>query len=154
MNLEEVEQRSLNYLKQTRNPLVKVRVLLEHVQQEPGCEDLDEGQLLSFLRKHELFRVIEPQSLPTTGDEHDALAALGVDNEPRVILITRVPSSGELPILISGEMENLVNALQAALREAQQSGQEDKAEQLLRMVHRTQDLQQRLAEFEDINNGE
>ena len=115
MNLEDVEQKSLNYLKQVSNPIVPVRTLWNHIRQEEKMAILTENDLLDFLRKHDLVRIIETPF--NTNDEK--LSEQNFIPGPRVILRTRIPTQTEMNKLIEEQMDRLIQSLTRAKEEAE-----------------------------------
>jgi hypothetical protein len=144
MNLEHVEQKSLSYLKQVTNPLVPMEQLLAHLQRDEECASLTSEELLAFLERHELFKVVEPIGIASNLHAAKELEEAGVTFGPRVILCTRVPTAAQLAEQIREEMERLTNALQKAIAEAKRTGDADKARALIKVLSRAQNLQERL----------
>ncbi len=143
MNLEAVEQASLEYLRTVNRPLVPVNQLLRHLQQERGLADFDEGELLNFLRNHELFSVIDPIGLSADPAGATRLENAGIHAGPSVILSTRIPARSELAKLIDEQMESLCSALRAAMKEASEHGRPDVARQIVELLDRTNSLRER-----------
>lgn len=145
MNLEEIEQKALRYLSQVSNPLVGVDTLRAHLRQEEGLERLSETDLLDFLSHHELFRVIPPPDLAEGGDRVEALSEAGLHMGMYVVLATRVPSDGQLILMMTEQLEMMRDALNAALVEAREAGgSEATADRLREMLRRLGNIQKRL----------
>jgi len=120
MILEIVEQRCRNYLQQIENPLAPIHAVLNYVQQEESCADTTEQELIEFLRKHELFRVIESEPF----------------NMASVILTTRIPSQSEMRALMAEQWSGMLDALNKALREAQARGDDATRARVTEMIER------------------
>jgi hypothetical protein len=142
MNLELVETKCVNYLKQTQNPLVPVSILLSHLRQDALCSDITEQELLEFLRPHELFKVVEPPDRDE--EEIEDLDAVGIPSGPRVILNTRVPTPAEISDLLGKQMQTMTDALYRALAEATQSGDTESCERISEILSRAEQLQQQI----------
>lgn len=137
MNLEKVEEFCVAFLAQTANPLVPFSALYRHVVQRDATADVSPEELLGFLRPNPLFRVVE-------GDELDGTAEEAVpQDDPRVILATRVPTQKELVAQIDAEMEKMVTALQRALFEASRDDDASRRNEILEMIKRAESLRQR-----------
>lgn len=116
MNLEIVETLCLNYLSQAGNPLVPLDTLLEFCRRDEQCAGLEEKDLLDFLRHHDQVRIIEAPA-----DVSDMMAAgapgpVG-DTVPRAILKTRVPAQRELALMMAGQLDSMMQALEAAIEQ-------------------------------------
>ncbi|MCP4645651.1 MAG: hypothetical protein GY851_34720 [bacterium] len=144
MNLEAAEQRCLSYLKQVSNPMVPVDRLLRHIREDEACGDIGEDELLEFLNQHELFKVVESASLPLGGED---LAEAGIDLGPRVMLETRVPSPAQLAEQMSEQTTQMVEALTTALNESKRIGDPERTRQLIKILSRAKELQQRLSDL-------
>jgi hypothetical protein len=147
MDLEAVEQRALAYLKQTANPIVPVDRLLRHLAEDDQCADVREDQLLEFLRRHELFVVMDGPSLPLDDADATELAEAGIVPGARVMLATRVPSPAQLAALIEAELTTLTEALSNALAEAKRKGRPERARELIRILSKADKIRDKLAEF-------
>lgn len=117
MNLENVEQRSFDYLQQTANPLVPLTTLLRHLWQDAEFAELTAAELQDFLGHNELFRIVNPEPL---GETEEELAAAGVPTGPRVILKARIPTAGQMNEMMREQMTTMVAALEKAMDEAVQ----------------------------------
>lgn len=124
MILEVVEQRCLDYLKQISHPLAPIHAVLRYVREDEKCADTTEQGLIAFLRKHELFRVIEPEPP-------------GIMS---VILETRLPSESEMKALMNDQLSNMTDALAKALREAEARGDEVTAARITKLLERARTL--------------
>lgn len=139
MNLETIEQRTLSYLMQVSNPLVRVDTLLAHLRDEADLRELNQGTLLDFLRRHELFRVIE--------------AAEGAEGPgPFVILETRVPTARQLGAMMMEQVDRMIGALTTALDLALDAGDAKKAGEVQAVLFRAHELRRKLAPGEEPNN--
>ena len=142
MNLEIIEQRCLAYLKQVSNPLVPFESIVRHLRSAAACPPFEEAELLAFLRKHELFRVIDPPQ------EHDApeigagLDAMGVFTGPQVILDTRVPTVGEAGDLIDQSLACMSEALDRAMDVARETDDKEAQDRVLDVMARARKLKE------------
>ncbi len=134
MNLEAIEQRTLKFLLESRNPLVPLESLMRHLSHHEDCAGASRADVLSFLRKHELFRVMEPPGLAEGGEAAKALAAAGLPVGPQVVLDTRIPDPFELARLMSIQMKTLTDAITSAMNAAREKGQADRVRALM-MLH-------------------
>lgn len=135
-NMEAIEQRTLAYLKQVSNPLVSLDALQAHLAEADACK-ISERDLLDFLGKHELFRVLEPLSL---GDHADLAPA-----RPSVILETRVPTEVQLATHMLSQLDVLREALEKALREAQRNADQARIDRVAGMLERTALVREKVA---------
>jgi hypothetical protein len=146
MNLEVVEHKCLLYLKQAANPLVPVATLLNHLRNDTECGEVTECDLLGFLRKHELFKVLEaPRDLDP--DEAAELAELGIVTGPRVILTTRIPTKAEIAAAITEHMDRMTDALAQAQENAQRREDPEAEEKVREILDRAEDLKKK---FKDL----
>lgn len=145
MSLEEIEQKTLQYLKQVSNPLVRIDVLLDHLREDGTLLDLDETRLIEFLDDHELFRIIDP--LAPLGDvkQTEALTEAGFASDRCVILDTRVPSQDHLLAMMTDQVGKMVDSLKAAFEEAKSSGDVGRMQTLQEILQRSSELQKKLA---------
>ena len=153
-NLEPIEQRCLNYLKQASNPLVPLSTLVNHLKQHEDTALVDKAELLAFLRKHELFKFYDPILPEQPPEVAHELAATGIPTEPRVILDTRVPTHAQILSMMYDQVESLYNALSRALEEARNLNQHEKARKIVDALERADKLKQKLAGAakESLNN--
>lgn len=145
MNLEDVEQKTLAYLKQAGNPLVRLDTLHRRLKRELELGAYSLSDLRAFLENHELFRVIE--TLPAEEGLGEALEQAGFLNEPCVILDTRLPTREQMASMMLEEIDRLGQALATALTEARQDGDASREEHIKRALARTSKLQKRIVEF-------
>ena len=131
MILETVEQRCLNYLKQIKDPLAPVHAVLHYVREDEQCADTTEHELIEFLRKHELFRVIEPDPPQTA----------------RVILVTRIPSKAVMGALLNEQWSNMTDALDKALREVEACGDDATRARVAEMIERARSIQGKMKDL-------
>ena len=157
MNLETIEQRCLAYLAQTSAPLVPVSRLLRHLRNaEGGAEKIPERDLLDFLRKHELFKVIEApepaddkvgavlEKPPQDGmDPQD----LGDPQGPSVILRTRIPTPPQLLNEIELQLDRMTAALHNALEEADDEGDIGACNKVREIIARTAGLREKFGKI-------
>ena len=146
MNLEAVEQKCSSYLKQVENPLVPISTLLRHLDQDEACRGVRERELIDFLRKHELFRVIDaPEAHEVSGPAGEP-ASQGIDAAPRVILVTRIPTQPEMKAVISAELKKMTSALARAQAEAAESGDGEAYKRITEILERTDEIEKRIAD--------
>jgi hypothetical protein len=146
MNLEAIEQKCLSYLKQVKNPIVPISTLLRHLNEDEACRGVREQEVIDFLRKHELFRVID---LPESRKEPDTiteLASEGIDSGPRVILVTRIPTQSEMKATISQQLETMTGALARAQAMAAESGDAAAYQKITEILNRVDALEKRIAD--------
>jgi len=147
MILEDIEQKCLSYLKQVSRALVPFEQLVSYLRRQDDLGPFDDQDLLDFLRKHELFQVIESPSA-ALGDEASAkLQTAGFNVGPSVILVTRIPPARELATQFDAQIEVLLDALQKALQEAQMSGDATRVQEVTGMVARAEKLRDGLKSF-------
>lgn len=125
MKLERVEELCLNYLEQNSVALVPVTLLLDHCRRDPDCAQLTQGELLEFLRHHELIHVVE-RTTNKSDEEMEMLSETGFDLGPRAILHSRMPTQEEIAAALQENLERMSTALSAALHEAEKA-EEDPA---------------------------
>ena len=150
MNLEAVEQEVLSYLKQVANPLVRVDLLLERLRQKEEFSPLTEGDLLDFLRHHELFRVID-SAIPENGEETARrLAEAGFIQGASVILDTRVPTPKQTAEVMAQQLASLDEALKTAIAQARDRGDEELIPDLRRALERSSSIRERLSSLDSL----
>jgi hypothetical protein len=142
MNLEDVEERCINYLRQAANPLVSVHTLLEYCRREPSCAELSEQELIDFLRPHELVRVVDPPP-PEDPVQLGVYAESGLDMGPRAILKARMPSPREAATIMDSQLDNMLSALGKALEEADRAQQTEMAARIRETIQRTELLREK-----------
>lgn len=143
MNLEDIERKCLAYLEQSQNPIVPFDALLRFLRRNEEHRAITEKELLDFLRPHELFHVIEPLAV---GDEdmNRELAEAGLAMRPTVMLFSRVPTPRQIKESMLANIDQLTQALEAALEEARASRDRDRARHVREIIRRTTMLRQRL----------
>lgn len=147
MNLETVEQRCLGYLKQVSAVAVPVERLLRHVRHDEACRDIEQRELVSFLSRHELFRVVNPLA-DTLGAEAAAqLNAMGIPTGARVMLSTRTPTTADLAGMMREQIVVLKESLNAAIVEAREEEDPERARELIAVASRADDIDRKLAEI-------
>ena len=132
MNLEAVEQHCVDYLGQTSSPLVPLSRLLRFVLQADAEMQIDEGELLEFLRPHPLFKVIDP------------LDAMNGSMEVQVALAVRIPSQTELTKQIQEQLLQMLAALEKAEHEAEAGADGPLRERIREMRLRAEMMQKKL----------
>ena len=145
MNLEDIEQRTLRYLEQVSNPLVRLDVLLDHLREDTALPDIDETRLIDFLANHELFRIIEPLAPLGDSQQLEALSETGFASDRCVILDSRVPSQDHLLAMMTDQVGKMVDALKAAFEEAKSAGDVGGMQTLQETLRRSSELQKKLA---------
>jgi hypothetical protein len=142
MNLEEVEQRVFDILQQSANPLVPLSTILRSLWQNEEFGNLTAEDLLAFLRKHELFHVIDLG--PGDPAMLDELKESGIPSGPRVVLKSRIPGKAELGEMMADHMATMIKALQGALEEARREGNYQTMARVSEMLNRAEHLRQEL----------
>lgn len=147
MNLEVIEEKVLNYLKQTSNPLVKVDLLHQHLLEEVEQDQISLNDLVVFLEKHELFRIIQPLPIddPTMNSLFDSS---GFINTPCVILDTRIPTPTQTATLMLEQLDHLIDALKKAMVDATKSGESARMNQILDAQNRIQELKTKIIQLD------
>jgi len=148
MNLEEIEQKTLSYLKQVSNPLVPLDRLARYLKQNGVLGDMTEAELLTFLHRHELFRVMEPPGLGDDPGMNSAMASLGLNTKPYVILDTRIPTKADVVVGLDEQLLRMAEALIAAAAEAKEKGEDARREKIERMLDRIKAARKHLKEVE------
>lgn len=133
-NLELIEQKTLNYLKLTVNPVVPVEALLSHLREDGLIENVSMPELLAFLRKHDLFKVFE---IPRLEDGE-------VVGRPAVVLDTRIPSNRDMLAYLFGELEKMEGALQEALRSARADADLERMRAINELLDRLEGIRERI----------
>ncbi len=140
MNLEEIEQKCLSYLKQVTNPLVSLDSLERYLRENADCEGFSDADLLDFLQKHELFTVLNDPHAQDQADTLSQLQAAGLSTGPQVILCTRVPTQENITAMMYEQLESMIDALNKAANEAQAAGDQKAHEKVLEALARAQKL--------------
>ena len=143
MNLEAIEEKCLNYLRQAPNPLVPVDTLLEFCRREPECGKLDRQELLDFLRPHADVKVIDG---PQDGEviDQETFGAAGIVMGPRVILNSRVPTKDQMADIIAAQMKNMTEMLVEALDMARKAKDEAHIQELEAALQKSEALRQKM----------
>lgn len=143
MNLEIIEEKCLNYLRQAPNPLVPVDTLLEFCRREPECGKLEQQELLDFLRPHPDVKVIDG---PEDGEviDQDTFGAAGINMGPRVILHSRVPTKDQMADIIAAQMKNMTEMLVEALDMARKAKDEAHIQELEAALQKSEALRQKM----------
>lgn len=146
MNLERVEELCLHYLRQSANPLCPVRSLLDHCKRDPQFADLNEKELLVFLRAHALIDVVDGplDNEPVTSA---AFAEAGFDMGPRAILKTRVPSVEDMAVLLDEQIAMMIRVLSEAMQAAAQHADSGNADKIQDALRRSEALRMKMREL-------
>lgn len=136
MNLEDLEQKVLSYLKQVANPLVRIEVLLARLRRDEGFADMSEAKLMDFLKHHELFKVIDQGGMVSDGEVAQAFELAGFVSGPCVILDTRLPTPGQVAELMTEQLGKMKEALTVALDQAREKGDTASTDKLLEALAR------------------
>lgn len=151
MNLEDVEQKTLAYLKQVSNPLVRIDVLFDHLKRELDLGSFSKEDLTDFLEEHDLFRVLDPV---VADDEAGRLMGeAGFLTEPSVILDTRMPARTELAATMLDQLDRLGEALIRALQEAREQENAEAETQVKMALERAARLRQQVVKFHASESG-
>lgn len=143
MNLELIEEKCLNYLRQASNPLVPVNTLLEFCRREPECGKLELQELLDFLRPHELVKVVDG---PDEGEavDQETFDAAGINMGPRAILKSRVPTKEQMTDMIAAQMRNMTEMLVEALELAKKAQDEAHIQEIEAALQKSEALRQKM----------
>lgn len=143
VSLETIEERTLAYLAQVGNPLVRLSTLREYLlRDEEATVSLSDDVLLDFIEKHDALRLIWPirnEDLEGAGDPQL--------DEPCVILKTRKPTREQLAVMMVEQLDAMGESLAAALREARGSQDRPREQEIQSALQRTARLKQRVAQF-------
>lgn len=146
MQIERVEELCLNYLSQCTNPLVPINALLEHCRRDPLCAELQQAQLIDFLKHHELVHVVEPADTNVLGPE--LFSGVGLNDGPQAILKSRFPSREEVGVTLQEHLKRMTSALATALEEAEREQCDPAAlEQLREAMAKAQALKEKMEKF-------
>jgi hypothetical protein len=144
VNLEAIEQKCLKFLKQTTNPLVSVKTLQAHLDQDPETTGMSTKELVAFLKWHELFRVLEPGNVPAP----EELTQLLLGEGPFVILDTRVPTQEQVMAEMTRQLDALIESLVKALDQARVQDDQDRGRQVIQVLSRAQNLRAKLPQLD------
>ena len=144
MNLDTMEEKLLNYLRQVSSPLVQIDVLYEHLVQDKQFEQLSRSDLLDFLNPHDQVNVIQSPGDSKTSLE---LEEAGFSTGPCVILRTRIPTGDQLGTMMVEQLKTVHEALGKALLEARERGDAATESEIRKALERSSDLRRRLTEF-------
>ncbi len=148
MNLEDLEQKVLSYLKQVANPLVRIETLLARLQRDEGFAGTSEAELLDFLKHHELFKVIDQSALVPPGEMAQGFEGAGLVSGPCVILDTRVPTPSQVAELMEDQLAKMKEALTVALTQAREKGDTATTDKLLEVLARADKIHKGLGALE------
>ncbi len=143
MDLEAVEEACVQHLAQVTQPVVSVSALLYRLHQDERFAALPESELVAFLRKHPLFRIIQPEEGDDPG-RRGQLEEAGIDLGLRVILVSRIPTQTEMTTLMAEQLEQMTQALERALFEAQRDGRPETEAKVQAILERTAKLREDL----------
>lgn len=144
MQLEDIEQRCLKYLKEAENPLVPIDRLMRHLEETGGVAGMTQKDLVDFLEAHELFRVMEPPGVSEQPGLRDMLAEAGLNTRPCAILDTRVPTQAHLVAGIDEQLLQMGDALTTARAEAAAQNDEVRAKRIEKYLERVAALRKQL----------
>lgn len=142
MNLEDIEQRCLRHLTQAANPLVSFEDLVNHLRADDAGQDFSERDLLAFLEKHDLVRVLETPSAEDAPELPRQLADAGIPAGLNVILRSRIPPPGVLAEMIEQQLATMSEALQRALLDARDSGDTEVQRRVADALERAEKLKE------------
>lgn len=135
--LEDIEERILNYLGQVSNPLVRMDVLHRHLGGAEADRQIPLAKLEAFLTQHELIKVIKP--LPEAEDNATSSYA---------ILTTRVPTAQQTSAMMLEQLNILHEALSIAQAQAQNSADFPRLGELDEALRRLDSLRRKLLDHE------
>lgn len=146
MNLERVEELTLNYLAQAPQPVVGVETLLHFIQREESLAKLSFQELLDFLRRHQDITVLEG-----LGEENGLDPVLsseaGLYIGPRAVLNTRVPPQRDMLLMLVQQLDQMQLTLNTTLSHALQAGDSGRAAQARLALDRAQTLRERFSKM-------
>jgi len=116
-SLELLEQTCLDYLADTKSPLVPIETLLEFVRRTVDLAAVSQLNLLEFLRNHDEVEVLEGPA-PGTPISGEILQAAGLLMGPRVLLKRRMPNQRELYAHMAVQLQTMRDTLGAAHAQA------------------------------------
>lgn len=148
MNLETIEQKCLAYLMQVSRPVVPVEQVLRFVQRDAELADVSERELVEFLRRHELFTVLDPIGLAADPAGAKALDEAGISIGPSVMLETRVPTKQQWADLMNEQLDTLLASLETAAVQALHTGDTQRHERISMLRERTMTLKARIQTFD------
>lgn len=143
MNLEEIETQCLNYLRQSKKPIVSLNALHAHCSRLPGCENIDRGFLMDFIRNHGEVLLFEG-ARPDDELSREWLAEAGIDLGPRVMLKSRIPSPAELAAMMSEQLTVMQESLAKARDLAIEQGKTEQVPELDLALDRARALEFRV----------
>lgn len=127
-NLETLELKTLQILQDQDRPLISLKNLLRHLNDVEAFASLNEATLIEFIDDHELFCLTRPSE--------DAPEFL----EPAVYLSSRVPSNTEIKAHMALELDAMIQALEAAKREADTDNDGPRTNQITQLLERAHRL--------------
>lgn len=145
MNLEEIEEKAIQFLKQVSNPLVHVDMLQTHLENECADYSLTKDRLLEFVDRHEQFKLFESAQLKDAPAITDPLAQEGFLGGPYVILESRVPTPDQLAAMMIEQLKQLGEALAQALAHAREDNDISQQESIQIALKRTSTLLKKIA---------
>ena len=146
MNLETLEEVCLNYLGESKTPIVPVEALLAFCQRTPALAGLTAPVLADFLRSHEQIQVLDG---PTEEENITAemLGQAGIAMGTRAVLKRRVPTQRELYAHMALQLQAMRETLGHALADVSGEAAGGRRAELESALRRVDDLLQRLAGF-------
>ncbi|PCJ65056.1 MAG: hypothetical protein COA73_03250 [Candidatus Hydrogenedentota bacterium] len=144
MNFEDIEQKTLLYLQQANNPLVRIDVLHQHLSNDLPKDLMSLQDFLEFLNQHELFRVINPLPMEENPGMKDVFDEAGFASEPCVLLDTRIPTSEQTYGMMLSQLSTLNNALGLAMREARDNNDTARVHAIKMAIERSVKLNERV----------
>ncbi len=144
MSLEDIEQKTLLYLKQTINPLVRIDVLHEHLSDQLPDDPISLSDFADFLDQHELFRVIHPLAMDSNPGMQDVFDQVGFASAPCVLLATRMPTKEQMFGMMLAQLDTLNNALGMAMREARDRSDTERVHTIRKALDRSVSLRTRI----------
>lgn len=148
MNLEALEQKCLAYLMQVSRPVVPVEQLLRYLQRDEAFASVTQWELVDFLRKHELFTLLDPIGLAADREGMKRMAEAGIPVGPSVILETRIPTKAQMAEQLAFQLETLIKSLQTAAVEAREQDDGKRLTLVEQMLHRAEVLRERLKKLD------
>lgn len=141
--LESIEEKTLSYLSQVVNPLVRIDVLHTHLSESTESLSITFDDLKGFLVAHTQVRIIEAIDQASLGDNLD-LKETESSFSPYAILVDRVPTEGQLAAMMLEQLESMHEALVTAGAHAQKDADAALAMKVSNALNRLDVLKQKL----------
>ncbi len=121
--------------------------LLRHLHEHQEFEHVHEEELLDFLRRHDLFEVLDPPGLGASPEGRQMLDEAGLGMERCVVLETRLPSRGQLRDHMDEQIAQLIAALETARDEAGNRAEPERVAAINEVLQRAEMLRAKVRQF-------